>query len=397
MKVLVINCGSSSLKYQLIDMTTEESLAQGLVERIGIEGSVLTQKVEGRDKYIVKQPMADHKDAIKLVLEALVDENNGVISSMDEISAVGHRVVHGGEKYNKSVIIDAEVKAYIEECFKLAPLHNPANMIGINACEELMPNTPMVAVFDTAFHGTMPEEAFIYALPYELYKKHGIRKYGFHGTSHKYVSQKVAEVMGRDIKDLKIITCHLGNGSSVCAVKNGVSVETSMGFTPLAGVMMGTRSGSIDPSVISFLIEQHGYTIEEVDELLNKKSGVLGISGVSSDFRDVLAAGESGNERAKLALEIFYYKVRTQIAAYAGAMGGIDVIVFTAGIGENSSITRKEILNGLEFFGFELDEEKNEIRGKIQEISTEDSRVKVYVVPTNEELMIARDTAKLVK
>ena len=397
MKVLVINCGSSSLKYQLIDMSTEESLAQGLVERIGIEGSVLTQKVEGRDKYIIKQPMADHKDAIKLVLEALVDEKNGVISSMDEISAVGHRVVHGGEKYNQSVVINDEVKAYIEECFKLAPLHNPANMIGINACEELMPNTPMVAVFDTAFHGTMPEEAYIYALPYELYQKHGIRKYGFHGTSHKYVSNKVAEAMGKDIKDLKIITCHLGNGCSLAAVKNGKSIDTSMGFTPLAGVMMGTRSGSIDPSVISFLIEQHGYTIEEIDELLNKKSGVLGISGVSSDFRDVLAAGEAGNERAKLALEIFYYKVRTQIAAYAGAMGGVDVIVFTAGIGENSSITRREILRGLEFFGFTINDEKNELRGHIQEISNEDSKVKVYVVPTNEELMIARDTAKLVK
>ena len=287
MKVLVINCGSSSLKYQLIDMSTEESLAQGLVERIGIEGSVLTQKVEGRDKYIVKQPMADHKDAIKLVLDALVDSENGVISSMDEISAVGHRVVHGGEKYNQSIVINNEVKAYIKECFKLAPLHNPANMIGINACEELMPNTPMVAVFDTAFHGTMPEEAYIYALPYELYQKHGIRKYGFHGTSHKYVSQKVAEVMGRDIKDLKIITCHLGNGASVCAVKNGVSVDTSMGFTPLEGVAMGTRCGNIDPAIVTFLMKEEGLSADEVNDLMNKKSGVLGISGISSDFRDI--------------------------------------------------------------------------------------------------------------
>jgi acetate kinase len=287
MKILVINCGSSSLKYQLIDMQTEESLAQGLVERIGIEGSVLTQKVEGREKYIVKQPMSDHKVAIKLVLEALVDGENGVISSMDEISAVGHRVVHGGEKYTKSVIIDAEVKSYIEECFKLAPLHNPANMIGINACEELMPNTPMVAVFDTAFHGTMPEEAYLYALPYELYEKHGIRKYGFHGTSHKYVSQTVSEVMGKDIKDLKIVTCHLGNGASLCAVKNGVSVDTSMGFTPLQGVAMGTRSGDIDPAIVSFLVKEEGLTVDEVTDLLNKKSGVLGISGISSDFRDI--------------------------------------------------------------------------------------------------------------
>ena len=397
MKTLVINCGSSSLKYQLIDMATEDCMVQGLVERIGIEGSILTQKVEGKDKYVINSDIKDHKEAIRLVLEALVDPVHGVIKSMDEISAVGHRVVHGGEKYSDSVLINDEVLQSIKDCIVLAPLHNPPNVIGIEACKELMPNTPMVAVFDTAFHQTMPKHAYICPLPYELYEKYGVRKYGFHGTSHKYVSNKVAEAMGKDIKDLKIITCHLGNGCSLAAVKNGKSIDTSMGFTPLAGVMMGTRSGSIDPSVISFLIEQHGYTIEEIDELLNKKSGVLGISGVSSDFRDVLAAGEAGNERAKLALEIFYYKVRTQIAAYAGAMGGVDVIVFTAGIGENSSITRREILRGLEFFGFTINDEKNELRGHIQEISNEDSKVKIYVVPTNEELMIARDTAKLVK
>ena len=397
MKTLVINCGSSSLKYQLIDMATEDCMVQGLVERIGIEGSILTQKVEGKDKYVINSDIKDHKEAIRLVLEALVDPVHGVIKSMDDISAVGHRVVHGGEKYSDSVLINDEVLQSIKDCIVLAPLHNPPNVIGIEACKELMPNTPMVAVFDTAFHQTMPKHAYICPLPYELYEKYGVRKYGFHGTSHKYVSNKVAEAMGKDIKDLKIITCHLGNGCSLAAVKNGKSIDTSMGFTPLAGVMMGTRSGSIDPSVISFLIEQHGYTIEEIDELLNKKSGVLGISGVSSDFRDVLAAGEAGNERAKLALEIFYYKVRTQIAAYAGAMGGVDVIVFTAGIGENSSITRREILRGLEFFGFTINDEKNELRGHIQEISNEDSKVKVYVVPTNEELMIARDTAKLVK
>ncbi|WP_195955280.1 acetate kinase [Clostridium saudiense] len=397
MKTLVINCGSSSLKYQLIDMATEDCMVQGLVERIGIEGSILTQKVEGKDKYVINSDIKDHKEAIRLVLEALVDPVHGVIKSMDEISAVGHRVVHGGEKYSDSVLINDEVLQSIKDCIVLAPLHNPPNVIGIEACKELMPNTPMVAVFDTAFHQTMPKHAYICPLPYELYEKYGVRKYGFHGTSHKYVSNKVVEAMGKDIKDLKIITCHLGNGCSLAAVKNGKSIDTSMGFTPLAGVMMGTRSGSIDPSVISFLIEQHGYTIEEIDELLNKKSGVLGISGVSSDFRDVLAAGEAGNERAKLALEIFYYKVRTQIAAYAGAMVGVDVIVFTAGIGENSSITRREILRGLEFFGFTINDEKNELRGHIQEISNEDSKVKVYVVPTNEELMIARDTAKLVK
>ncbi|GAA0086169.1 acetate kinase [Clostridium sp. CTA-7] len=396
MKTLVINCGSSSLKYQLIDMSTEESLVQGLVERIGIDGSILTQKVEGKDKYIIKESMPNHKAAIKLVLEALVNKEHGVIESMDEISSVGHRVVHGGEKYSESVVIDDKVLDSIRDCISLAPLHNPPNIVGIEACRELMPNTPMVAVFDTAFHQTMPKEAYICPLPYELYEKYGIRKYGFHGTSHKYVSEKVAEVMGKDIKDLKIITCHLGNGCSLAAVKGGKSIDTSMGFTPLAGVMMGTRSGNIDPSVISFLVENQGYNIKEIGDLLNKKSGVLGISGVSSDFRDVISAAENGNERAKLALDIFHYKVRAQIASYAGIMGGVDVIVFTAGIGENSSLTRKECLRGLEFLGFTINDEKNSIRGEIQEISNEESKVKVYEIPTNEELMIARDTFKLV-
>ena len=398
MKVLVINCGSSSLKYQLIDMVNEEALAQGLVERIGIEGSVLTQKVEGKDKYIVKEEMKDHKDAIRLVLEALVDENNGVIKSMDEISAVGHRVVHGGEKYKESVVINDEVKANIEECFKLAPLHNPANMIGIKACEELMPNTPMVAVFDTAFHGTMPEDAYLYALPYELYEKDGIRKYGFHGTSHKYVSQTCAEVMGRDIKDLKIITCHLGNGASLCAVKNGVSVDTSMGFTPLEGVAMGTRCGNIDPAIVTFLMKEEGLSVDEVNDLLNKKSGVLGISGISSDFRDIEdAAFNKDDRRAKLALKIFEYKIRTTIGAYAAAMGGVDAIVFTAGVGENGPETREKCLEGLEFLGVEIDKEANNVRGKIREISKAGCNVKAFVIPTNEELVIARDTLELIK
>ena len=398
MKVLVINCGSSSLKYQLIDMVNEEALAQGLVERIGIEGSVLTQKVEGKDKYIVKEEMKDHKDAIRLVLEALVDENNGVIKSLDEISAVGHRVVHGGEKYKESVVINDEVKANIEECFKLAPLHNPANMIGIKACEELMPNTPMVAVFDTAFHGTMPEDAYLYALPYELYEKDGIRKYGFHGTSHKYVSQTCAEVMGRDIKDLKIITCHLGNGASLCAVKNGVSVDTSMGFTPLEGVAMGTRCGNIDPAIVTFLMKEEGLSVDEVNDLLNKKSGVLGISGISSDFRDIEdAAFNKGNRRAQLALRIFEYKIRTTIGAYAAAMGGVDAIVFTAGVGENGPETREKCLEGLEFLGVEIDKEANNVRGKIREISKAGCNVKAFVIPTNEELVIARDTLELIK
>ena len=398
MKVLVINCGSSSLKYQLIDMATEESLAQGLVERIGIEGSVLTQKVEGKYKYIFKEKMKDHKDAIRLVLAALVDENNGVIKSMDEISAVGHRVVHGGEKYKESVVINDEVKANIEECFKLAPLHNPANMIGIKACEELMPNTPMVAVFDTAFHGTMPEDAYIYALPYELYEKHGIRKYGFHGTSHKYVSQTCAEVMGRDIKDLKIITCHLGNGASLCAVKNGVSVDTSMGFTPLEGLAMGTRCGNIDPAIVTFLMKEEGLSVDEVNDLLNKKSGVLGISGISSDFRDIEdAAFNKDDRRAKLALKIFEYKIRTTIGAYAAAMGGVDAIVFTAGVGENGPETREKCLEGLEFLGVEIDREANNVRGKVREISKAGCKVKAFVIPTNEELVIARDTLELIK
>lgn len=397
MITLVINCGSSSLKYQLIDMKTEESLVQGLVERIGIQGSVLTQKADGKDKYVINTEIKDHKDAIKLVLEALVDKVHGVIASMDEILAIGHRVVHGGEKYSKSVLITDEVLESIKDCIVLAPLHNPPNIIGIEACSELMPNIPMVAVFDTAFHQTMPKHAYICPLPYELYEKYGVRKYGFHGTSHKYVSNKVAEVMGKDIKDLKIITCHLGNGCSIAAVKGGKSIDTSMGFTPLAGVMMGTRSGSIDPSVISFLVEEQGYTIKDVNNLLNKQSGVLGISGVSSDFRDVIEEATKGNERAQLALDIFHYKVRAQIASYAGIMGGVDVIVFTAGIGENSSLTRKESLRDLEFLGFTIDDEKNAIRGEIQEISTADSKVKVYEIPTNEELMIARDTMELVK
>ncbi|MBS5986729.1 acetate/propionate family kinase [Clostridium paraputrificum] len=397
MKVLVINCGSSSLKYQLIDMETENSLAQGLVERIGIEGSVLTQKVEGKDKYIVKTPMKNHKEAIEIVLKALVDDEHGVIKSMDEITAVGHRVVHGGEKYASSVLITEEVKKSIEECYKLAPLHNPPNMIGIEACEELMPNTPMVAVFDTAFHQTMPKEAFLYALPYELYSENGIRKYGFHGTSHMYVSNKVAEVMGKDIKDLKIVTCHLGNGASLCAVKNGVSIDTTMGFTPLDGIVMGTRSGSIDPAIVLYLINELKYSAEDVNTLLNKKSGVLGISGVSSDFRDIEDAAAKGDERAILALDIYHYRIRTQIGAYAAAMGGVDAIVFTAGVGENGPETREACLEGLEFLGVKVDKEKNNVRGKVREISTEDSTVKAFVIPTNEELVIARDTKNLVK
>lgn len=395
MKVLVINCGSSSLKYQLINMETEESLAQGLVERIGIEGSILTQKVPGRDKYIIEQPMADHKDAIKLVLDALVDGNHGVISSMDEISAVGHRVVHGGEKYSESVVIDDAVMESLEECVKLAPLHNPANIIGINACKSLMPNTPMVAVFDTAFHQTMPKTAYMYPLPYELYTKYGIRKYGFHGTSHKYVSAECAKLMGKDIKDVKIITCHLGNGASLAAIKDGHCIDTSMGFTPLEGIAMGTRCGNIDPAIVTFLMNEGKMTAKEVDNLMNKQSGVLGLSGVSSDFRDIEDAAKEGNERAILALNVYNYRVREMIGAYAAAMGGVDAVVFTAGLGENAIETRAEICKGLEFLGIEIDDAKNNVRGKSTEVSKDGAKVKVFVIPTNEELVIARDTKEL--
>lgn len=396
MNILVINCGSSSLKYQLINMEKEEALAVGLVERIGIEGSVLTQKVKGKDKYIIKKPMENHKDAIKLVLEALVDSTNGVIKSMDDIDAVGHRVVHGGENYSNSVIIDDKVMKELEACVKLAPLHNTPNIIGINACKDLMPKTKMVAVFDTAFHQTMPEKAFLYAIPYELYKEKGIRKYGFHGTSHKYVSNKVAEVMNRDPKNLKIVSCHLGNGSSVAAVKDGKSIDTSMGFTPLEGLVMGTRSGDIDPAVVLYLINELGYSVDEVNDILNKKSGALGISGLSSDFRDVREAAAQGNHRAQLAHEMFCYRVRQYIGSFAAAMGGVDCIVFTAGVGENAAETRALICEGLEFLGFKLDSARNNIRGEIAEISTGDSKIKVYVIPTNEELMIAKDTESLV-
>ncbi|MGH4119703.1 acetate kinase [Clostridium sp.] len=395
MKVLVINCGSSSLKYQLINMKDENCLAQGLIERIGSEGSVLTQKVEGREKYIVKQNMKDHKDAIKLVLKTLIDEINGVIKSVDEISAVGHRVVHGGEYYSESVLIDENVMKAIEDCSKLAPLHNPPNIIGINSCKALMPNTPMVAVFDTAFHQNMPEHAFIYPIPYELYEEHKIRKYGFHGTSHKYVSQVAADMMKRDIKDLKIISCHLGNGASVAAIKGGKSIDTSMGFTPLAGLAMGTRSGNIDPSIITFMIQELSMSSEEVADILNKKSGVLGISGVSSDFRDIWDAAKN-NKRAQLALDVFHYDVKKFICAYAGALSGVDCIIFTAGVGENSVKAREACCNGLEFLGIKIDVEKNNVIGKAAEISTADSTVKVFVIPTNEELMIARDTKEVI-
>lgn len=397
MKTLVINCGSSSLKYKLIDMSNESDLVSGLVERIGIEGSKLSQKNAAGEKHVVEQKMDDHQAAIEVVLKVLTDEKVGVIKSMDEITAVGHRVVHGGEKYSNSVVVTEEVIEYLNQCSVLAPLHNPANITGIRACQNLMPKTPMVVVFDTAFHGTLPEKAYIYAIDYKLYQDHKIRKYGFHGTSHKYVANKVSEAMGKDIKDLKIISCHLGNGASISAIKGGECIDTTMGFTPLAGVPMGTRSGNIDPSIIPFLVQNCGYTIEQVSEALNKESGVLGVSGVSSDFRDIEEAAANGNHRAQLALDIFHYRIRAEIGSFIVNMGGVDVILFTAGVGENSPETREECLKGLEFLGLELDTEKNRVRGKLTEISKENSKVKAFVVPTNEELMIAQETMALVK
>ncbi len=396
MKILVINCGSSSLKYQLIDMKNESVLAKGLVERIGIQGSVLTHRPEGMDKIVIEHPMKDHKDAIKLVLDALVDQKHGVIKDMSEITAVGHRVVHGGEKYSASVLIDDEVMKALDECTHLAPLHNPPNIIGINACRNLMTKTPMVAVFDTAFHQTMPKYAYMYALPYELYEKYGIRRYGFHGTSHRYVSNMAADMLGKNLKECKIITCHLGNGASVAAIKNGESVDTSMGFTPLEGLVMGTRCGDIDPAIVTFLQKEKGMSSSEVDDLMNKKSGVFGISGVSSDFRDIEKAAEEGNQRAQLALDVFHYEVKKYIGAYAAALGGVDAVVFTAGLGENSPETRRDICKGLEFLGIEIDNDKNKARGKQTEVSSSKSKVKVLLIPTNEELMIARDTKEIV-
>ena len=398
MKILVINCGSSSLKYQLIDMNDNNVLAQGLVERIGIDG-ILTQKVEGRDKYVVETDLKDHQVAIDLVLKTLVDEKQGVIKSMDEISAVGHRVVHGGEKYSNSVVVDDEVLANLEDLTKLAPLHNPANIIGIKACQALMPNTPMVVVFDTAFHQTMPAKAFIYPVPYKFYEEDHVRRYGFHGTSHKYVAGQVAKWMNKDIADLKIVTCHLGNGVSVTAVDGGKSVDTTMGFTPLDGIIMGSRSGSIDPAIVTFLQKEKGYSADEVNNLLNKESGVLGVSGIGTDFRDIRAAAEKNNERALLTMDIYGYQIKKQIGAYAAAMGGLDAVVFTAGIGEHAPEVRIRALTDMEFLGIKIDAVKNDNQnvGDGMEISAPESKVKLFVIPTNEELMIAEETLELIK
>ena len=397
MNILVINAGSSSLKYQLLNPDTQEVLAKGLCERIGIDGK-FTYKPAGKDP--IKDAdvaMPTHSEAIQTVLHALVDEKNGVISSMKEIDAVGHRVVHGGEKFAQSVLITDEVMAAIEECNPLAPLHNPANIIGIKACQELMPGTPMVAVFDTAFHQTMPAKAYMNALPYEYYEKDKVRRYGFHGTSHKYVSGRAAAMLGKKPEELKLISCHLGNGSSIAAVDGGKSVDTSMGFTPLAGLPMGTRSGDLDAGILQYLMNKYGMNIDEMLNILNKKSGVEGLSGVSSDFRDLEKAAEEGNARAQLAEEKFAYEVKKYVGAYAAAMGGVDAIIFTAGVGENDKGIRAMVCDGLEYMGVKLDPAANDVRGKETVISAADSKVKVLLIPTNEELMIATDTAAIVK
>ena len=394
MKVLVINAGSSSLKYQLINMDDESVMAKGVVERIGIEGSNLVHKIGDR-KIEIKKPLKDHVEAIQLVLAALVDPDHGAVKSMDEIGAVGHRVVHGGEAFAGSVMITDEVMQALRDNIELAPLHNPANIMGIEACKAVMPNVPMAGVFDTAFHQTMPKKSFLYALPYEVYEKYKIRRYGFHGTSHKFVSESAAQFLGKDIKDLKIITCHLGNGSSITAVDHGKVLDTSMGLTPLQGVPMGTRSGDIDPAILEVLMNKENMDITQMNTYLNKKCGVFGISGLSSDFRDLTAASREGNERAELALQVFCYQVKKYIGAYAAAMNGADVIVFTAGVGENTPHIRKRIMSNMEYMGFELDDERNE-NGKDSFVFSKDgSKVIGLVIPTNEELVIARDTKTL--
>lgn len=395
MKILVLNCGSSSLKYQFIDMKNEEVLASGLCERISIDGKLKHKNNVNNTEYSLDTTLSNHTDAIKLVIDTLLGKEHGVISNIDEIQAVGHRVVHGGEYFSKSVIVDDEVLAKIEECCSLAPLHNPANLMGIYACKKLVPNISQVVVFDTAFHQTIPNKAFMYALPYEFYEKYKIRRYGFHGTSHKYVSLKASELLNKDISQLKIISCHLGNGASVCAIDGGKSVDTSMGFTPLEGLIMGTRSGDIDPAILSFIMEKENISYKEAENILNKKSGVLGIFGQSSDFRDIESASNNGDEKATLALEMFSYKVAQYVGKYAVTLQGVDAIIFTAGVGENSATTRTSICKYLTWLGFEIDQDKNSKRGEPIVISTPESKVKVLVIPTNEELMIARDTKEL--
>ena len=395
MKVLVINCGSSSLKYQLIDMENESVLAKGICERIGAEGSILTHKPTGKDKFVTEQPMEDHSVAVKLVMEALQDPEHGVIASADEITAIGHRVLHAGTVYSDATLVTEDVKKVVRDCFDLGPLHNPANLIGIEACEKAMPGKPNVAVFDTAFGMNMPQKAAMYAIPYEYYEKYSIRRYGFHGTSHMFVSGETVKLLGKE--DAKVIVCHIGNGASISASIGGKCVDTSMGLTPLEGLIMGTRSGDVDPAVLQFICNHEHISVDEMLNILNKKSGLLGLSGVSSDLRDVKQAAEDGNERAQLTIEAYVYRIVKYIGAYTAAMNGVDAIVFTAGVGENASVIREKVCDYLGYLGVELDKEKNNnLSGDVEYISTEDSKVKVIVLPTNEELAIARETVKLV-
>ena len=396
MKILVINAGSSSLKYQLLDPDTKEVLAKGVCERIGLDGHI-KHTPTGKDVYDADRYMPDHEAAIQLVLEVLTHNHYGVITDMGEIDAIGHRVVHGGEKFTDSVIINKEVMKGIEECIPLAPLHNPANITGIKACQEAMPGKPMVAVFDTAFHQTMPPKAFIYAVPYRWYTENKVRRYGFHGTSHDYVSQRAAALLNRPLEELRLVSCHLGNGASTCTIKYGKSIDTSMGFTPQDGLPMGTRAGAIDAAIVEYIVDQRGNSSKRVESALNKESGMLGISGISSDFRDLEAAAAEGNERAALAIDVFCYNASKRIGAAAAAMGGVDAVIFTAGVGENSASLRGKIMENMEFLGLKLDPEKNNIRGKEAIISTDDSPNAILLIPTNEELMIAQDTAALVR
>ncbi len=396
MKILVLNSGSSSLKYQVIDMDTEEMIAKGNFERIGQSNSFLTHKVHGQ-KHKFEHTAKNHEQAIEFVLNRLTNDHYGIMKSLNELAGIGHRVVHGGEKFNKSVLITDEVLEGIKECSDLAPLHNPTAILGINACKKIVPNLKMVAVFDTAFHQTISKEKYIYPIPYKYYKEYGVRKYGFHGTSHQYVANRVAEIMNRDIKELKIVNCHLGQGCSVCAIKDGKSVETSMGLTPMGGIPMGSRSGDLDPSIVTYLMEKQNLTPDDINNILNKESGVYGISRVSVDMRDIEVEAAAGGTHAKLAMDVFHYSIAAYIVKCAVAMEGLDVITFTAGVGEKGPISRKAICEYLEFFGVKIDDEKNKIRAEEGEISASDSKVKVYTIPTNEELMIARETLRLVK
>ena len=397
MNILVLNCGSSSLKYQLINMENEAVMAVGICERIGIDGSQIKHSPENGEKVIIQGAMPNHKEAVQFVINALTDAKHGVIKSMDEISAVGHRVVHGGEFFSDSVIIDEKVIEAVKVCTDLAPLHNPANLIGIEACQAIMPNVPMVGVFDTAFHQSMPKKAYLYAIPYDYYRRHKIRRYGFHGTSHKYVAYRTAEFLGKDVKDLKLVICHLGNGASVCAVDGGKSVDTSMGLTPLEGLVMGTRSGDLDPKIVDFIAEKENISHEEVVDILNKKSGVLGLSELSSDFRDLENAIAEGNQQAMMTMDVFSYRVAKYVGSYAAAMNGIDAVVFTAGLGENNKVVRKDVCQYLGFLGVKVDDELNNCRSTERDFSAEGATVRSIVIPTNEELMIARETKALLK